>query len=324
MQVLQMEGQWEETRNGLAIVHPMPFCTTYQHPWERVLFHAARRANPFFHLFEAFWMLAGRADAAWLDTYVKDFGARFAEPDGTIWGAYGHRWRHWFPDSTGSSTVDQLDVAVNALRANPASRQVVVSMWDAEMDLGANKRDLPCNTHLYLRVRPPRNAPGPSDLITTVCCRSNDAVWGAYGANAVHFSILHEYLAWRIGVNMGEMVQVSNNMHAYSSTMHLYDVREADCDRYSREEVGWTPLFDGIPSDDAFKLALSVWVDDPCDKDYTIRYPLFRHLLVPMARAHAAYREGNWRRAVSYTVDIIGHTDWQAAARLWLDQHRKD
>jgi thymidylate synthase len=52
-------------------------------------------------------------------------------------------------------------------------------------------------------------------LDLTVLCRSNDVVWGAYGANAVHFSVLQEYLAGRIGVDVGVMYQFSNNYHGY-------------------------------------------------------------------------------------------------------------
>ena len=40
-------------------------------------------------------------------------------------------------------------------------------------------------------------------LQMTVHCRSNDIIWGTYGANAVHFSILQEYVAARIGVDLG-------------------------------------------------------------------------------------------------------------------------
>ena len=52
-------------------------------------------------------------------------------------------------------------------------------------------------------------------LCMTVCCRSNDAIWGAAGTNSVQFSILQEYLAAKIGVGIGALYQISNNLHAY-------------------------------------------------------------------------------------------------------------
>jgi hypothetical protein len=59
-------GVEEPSRNGPVRVSPYPVVTTYANPAERVLFSPMRDANPFFHLFEALWMLAGRNDLPWL------------------------------------------------------------------------------------------------------------------------------------------------------------------------------------------------------------------------------------------------------------------
>jgi len=85
-------------------------------------------------------------------------------------------------------------------------------MWDCKVDLGttaaACSLDTPCNDLVFLEVR-------DGCLNLTVLCRSNDIIWGAYGTNAVHFSVLQEYLASRIGVRVGILYQFSNNYHAY-------------------------------------------------------------------------------------------------------------
>jgi len=52
-------------------------------------------------------------------------------------------------------------------------------------------------------------------LNMTVFNRSNDMVYGALGANVVHFSVLQEYMAACIGVEVGTYYQVSSNMHVY-------------------------------------------------------------------------------------------------------------
>src|SRR5678816_542793 len=114
----------ESSRAGEVRVWPCPVTTVYERPTERVLFDPKRDANPFFHLFEALWMLSGRQDATWLDRFVKDFSSRFTEEDGTQHGAYGHRWRNAFG-------FDQLHHVVNTLRSDPTSRQCVIQMWDA-------------------------------------------------------------------------------------------------------------------------------------------------------------------------------------------------
>jgi len=230
---LMNHGLQEESRAGPVLVSPTPVTTVYEKPRERVLLDPGRDANPFFHHFEALWMLAGRDDAAFLNRYVGDFGLRFAESDGVIHGAYGQRWRWHFG-------FDQLDVIVRKLTDEPETRQCVLTMWDPSKspaaaleagsdDLCGSWRDRPCNTHVFLRVRGERGERSVGHgnvedydervLDLTVCCRSNDVIWGAYGANAVHFGALQEYVAARVGVGVGRMYQVSNNYHAYVSTL---------------------------------------------------------------------------------------------------------
>ena len=49
----------------------------------------------------------------------------------------------------------------------------------------------------------------------TVCNRSNDIIWGMLGANTVHLSMLQEYMAARLRMEVGVMRQFSNNAHVY-------------------------------------------------------------------------------------------------------------
>ncbi len=176
---------------------PYPGNDDNYNPMNRVSFNPKRDANPFFHLMEALWMLAGRNDATWLDQFVGDFSKRYSEEDGKMHGAYGFRWRKHFDIEGGGdgslSIPDQLDTAVKLLKVNPDNRRVVIAMWDPIADLGQEYRDIPCNTHIYCRVRILGDVDFTGDwshepvLDLTVCCRSNDAIWGAHGANAVHF-----------------------------------------------------------------------------------------------------------------------------------------
>jgi hypothetical protein len=311
VQLLVNEGLRQNTRAGPALVHPLPVCNTYQHPTQRVLFSRARRANPFFHLFEAFWMLAGREDAAFLDTYVHDFGARFAEVNGNLHGAYGYRWRHHFG-------LDQLKIVVEQLRRDPDDRRAVIGMWDPAGDLGVSKRDIPCNTAIYLRLHPKPD--GGRYLDMTVCCRSNDAIWGLYGANAVHFSVLQEYLAHWLKADVGAMHTLSNNFHVYESTLHLWDKDEICHDPYSSEAVEAVPLFAGYYAKEAFLFDLHDWLRSPDELRPTAGFT-FRNLLVPMARVHSTYKAKGVGAAVALLEDVKS-SDWRAGAAQWLGQRR--
>src|SRR4051812_44092557 len=73
-----------------------PFITEYQNPTERVVWSEARDANPFFHLMESLWILAGRSDVA----FLAEFNARMAEysdNNKTFHAPYGERLRA-YPD----------------------------------------------------------------------------------------------------------------------------------------------------------------------------------------------------------------------------------
>ncbi len=199
---LKVFGVREKSRNGDVLVFPGPYLTTYFYPRERVLFDPERDANPVFHLMEAIWMLAGRDDVEFLLAYNARY-IDYAEPDtGKVHGAYGARWREAFG-------FDQIKEIIDVLTIDRTSRQAVLQMWDANFDLGQDDRkDRPCNTHAYFDLR-------GGVLNMTVCCRSNDMVWGAYGANVVHFSMLQELIAHALGVHMGTYTQMSNNAHVY-------------------------------------------------------------------------------------------------------------
>lgn len=200
---LNKYGVRSDSRNGPVLRFPGPCTIVYERPLERVVFWPQRDANPFFHLLESIWMLAGRDDVAFPASIVASM-SQFSDDGQTYNGAYGKRWRSWFG-------ADQLLVIAAALRANPDDRRQVMTMWDARHDpqaAASGTRDVPCNTQVYFAVND-----GCLDM--TVLNRSNDIVWGALGANAVHFSVLLEVMAVLSGYEIGRYWQVSNNMHLY-------------------------------------------------------------------------------------------------------------
>jgi thymidylate synthase len=309
MSLLKNHGIPQQTRGGMVTALPGPMLTTLTHPTQRVLFHKARKANPFFHLFEAFWMLAGWSDATWLDTYVSDFSARFAEPNGQQWGAYGYRWRRRFG-------LDQLDGAVHALTRDPYDRRVVISMWDPNHDPYTGMRDVPCNVIML-----PRLFVKPDDtyyLELTVFNRSHDAVWGLFGANVVHFSVVHEYLAWRLKAELGALHFMSNNVHVYDGFMDRYDLTEPDCDLYNQRVVSARRLFDPFGSDGVFRRELERWLEDTTDPTkVAYSFPVFNDLLIPMARVHCIFKHDSIPAAEAALSTIV-HEDWRLAAGQFL------
>jgi thymidylate synthase len=354
LELLLDRGRREDSRAGQVIVMDAPVCTIYQQPRERVLFSAVRDANPFFHLAESLWMLAGRRDAEFPSRFVSDFAIRFGEEDGTIHDAYGWRWRRMLG-------FDQLTAVVQQLTEKPESRQAVIQMWDATPhgnppasldgmnDLLGDWRTRPCNTHAYLRIRneeiPPRILGHAGDevpvLDITVCCRSNDVVMGAYGANAVHFSILQEYLAAMLDVGVGRYYQFSNNYHVYQATLDMLDGRDdrrrfVEDNRYEAWEdrtVEPTPLVHDAALFDQ-ELAFMLHNYDrmcsgtlgPLTPDTWNAATLNNHFLSrtawPMLMAHYWHkrRDGTIRDA---WLELIEASDWGAASREWIERRRR-
>lgn len=360
--LLQRYGVSEDSRNGPVIVMPCPVTTVYARPQERVLTSAVRDANTAFHLVESLWMLAGRNDAALLNHFVRDFGDRFSE-DGVIHGAYGYRWRV-------ALGFDQLDHVVEVLRRDPNSRQAVIQMWDATDyspqevadghliqgcdDLQGNWRDRPCNTHIYLRVRGDWGRGSVIDydhrvLDITVCCRSNDIVWGAYGANAVHFSVLQEYLAARIGVGVGTYYQVSNNYHVYVSeldrlykrSMHHRPLTSNEAfnpgtiqdlginsplvtdERYADGRVCAAPLVSAPETFDAEVAQLFHWYENKGSELCPLKNHFLSQVAAPIMRAHRLHRNGANMAALEVLRAIPGGCDWRVAMTEWVQRRTK-
>lgn len=222
----------------LQVVEPM--LITYRKPWQRVLFNQARDANPFFHLFESLWMLAGRNDVAPLKYYASGIGDIASDDGFTFNGAYGYRWRaNSVYDRENShigdvqwKTIDQLQILIDHLKAKPESRRAVLQMWNVEDDLLKidKTKDVCCNLSVMFSLRK-EEVKGTmlcnshkrageyykyqSYLDMTVTNRSNDMIWGMLGANVVHFSFLQEYMANCLGVEIGVYSQFTNNLHVY-------------------------------------------------------------------------------------------------------------
>lgn len=297
--MLEQHGVREPSRAGDVMVFEEPVTTQYMHPTERVLFDRRRGANPFFHFFESIWMLAGEKDARWLDRFVHDFSARFGEETGKMHGAYGHRWRRHF-------ATDQLAQIVSIFNGNQYSRQAVLGMWDPEMDLEITPtvKDKPCNTHIYFRI-----VEGELDM--TVCNRSNDMIWGAYGANAVHMSFLQEWLAATLELGVGVYYQVSNNFHAYVDTMKKIG-GEAKYDAYSMKLCEPYPIPGGIK----FLFDCQQFVDFNGNGGiYADAW--WDDVAVPLYNAHIRFKQKDYDGA-RHELEKCKATDWRLAAENYI------
>lgn len=329
------------SRYGEVLQIEEPVVVTYQQPRERVLFNASRDCNPFFHVYESLWMLAGRNEVAPL-AYFNSRMREFSDDGLTLNGAYGYRWRHSAPDRWGElkgGSIDQLDLVVQHLQAKPESRRAVIQMWSVEEDLLKvdSSRDVCCNLSACVSLRP---TGGEDVLDLTVFNRSNDLIWGLLGANAVHFSFLQEYLAARLRVGVGVYNQVTNNLHCYTKTWeperwlteYRSEMYRSD-DMYHRlglsyemrQSESWRPVplveRPAVFEEECRRFVDVEWQNELAE-DYEYDEPFLQEVARPMVRAYQHHRGGEYGESMRWAGEVCSE-DWRIVAMEWLNRRRR-
>ena len=290
--------QWEETRNGRALVYKVPVLITHLFPYRRVLFDPIRNANPFFHYMEAIWMLAGSNSVPFVAKFASQI-KQYSDNGQIFHGAYGHRWIHHFER-------DQLENVIWMLRKDPTTRRAVIAMWDPRADLESLSKDLPCNTHLYFRV-------SDAQLHMTICNRSNDLVWGMLGANIVHMSILQEYIANAVNLDVGNLYQFSNNLHVYEDWVDRWD--RGGWDDWYGQRPALIALRFGPKTLDLEEAARFVEEGIHSNRPYQSR--ILKENAVPMYDAWEIYKQGDLPKAI-HVASRIYDDDWRNGCVEWL------
>lgn len=198
---LLRHGVTGRSRNGDVLRYPEPVLFELTRPWERVNTCPIRNANPFFHLMEAMAMLGDCNSVAFLSHFASNM-VNYSDNGRTYNAFYGTRLRR--------QHGDQLELIIRNLYKNPDSRQEVALIWSPG-DLIRVTKDKACNLALIFS----RNIEGKLEM--TSLNRSNDAIWGfVNGANIVHLSYFHEYVACALGWEMGSWWHFTNNLHVYT------------------------------------------------------------------------------------------------------------
>lgn len=309
--LLTQAGPERPSRNGPVRAMDEPLTITYRNSDERVLFYPEREANPFFHLYECLWMMAGKDDVRSVAKYVP--GMRNFSDDGQRFnGAYGRRWRKHFG-------VDQVRWAIERLSDHSLAfedRRCHIGMWDPRKDTQPSL-DIPCNVSIAFRCR------SGGELDMTVFNRSNDLVLGAFGANVVHMSFLHEFVARATGLTLGKYHQVTNDMHIYlehdvtPKVLPLAGTWTPDQDLYAQGVVAPYPILN------------THWEEWFEDLDLFLQYGnvvglrdrFFRRVAGPVVLAHDHYREHKGEERYTGAIEILEQclaSDWKRACQEWM------
>jgi hypothetical protein len=160
-------------------------------------------------------------------------------------------------------------------------------------------------------------------------------LWGAYGANVVHMSMLQEYMATALGIGIGTYRQLSDSFHVYHNEVwermkHLeidpltfrtqsrnpYDVLEnpqhvpliTDFKRFHSELEEFFELLTQIIISDANypRLDKFNWVN-----------PAFKDVAIPMVKAFKLHKERDYLNSYREVMNILP-TDWMTACFDWI------
>jgi thymidylate synthase len=161
---------------------------------------------------ELLWFLQGSTNTR----YLQDNGVRiwdeWADAEGELGPIYGHQWRSW-PTPDGKS-IDQIEWVVDEIRANPTSRRLIVSAWNAAaIDAMALP---PCHTLFQFYVRDGR-------LSCQLYQRSADIFLGV-PFNIASYAMLTLMVAQVTGYAPGDFVHTLGDAHLYSN--HLDQAAE--------------------------------------------------------------------------------------------------
>ncbi len=209
--LIEADGPSQASDRGLTreLLH---VSFTLTQPRQRWVFSRHPPINVAFALAEVLWILTGRRDAAFLNTWNSQL-ADFVGGEPTHHGAYGYRLREHLG-------FDQLERACEALSKNPHSRQVVLQLWDSRIDLPnvdgtPASQDIPCNVVSIPKIRAGR-------LEWMQVMRSNDLVRGL-PYNLAQFTFLQEVMAGWLGVEVGTYNQVSDSLHLYERDLRFVE-----------------------------------------------------------------------------------------------------
>ncbi len=292
----------ETVVRGLRTTELLNVATVIAEPQRRVHVVPGRWANPFLALSDALHVLAGRSDVASLLPYNKRI-LEFSDDGKWLYGAYGSRIKH------------QIPLLLNRLRADPNDRRAILSIWE-DRDLDADTKDPPCNDIVAFKLR-------DDCLHMTIFNRSNDLHWGLYAVNLPTFSVLQEYLAARLQVQLGTQTHISNSLHIYTDGPGAMITRRMLAAQHEPLPVLPTPspLFpNGLPNHDTFVgdcnrvLDGEAYGDCPGIEEEGVAFLEFAADFLQEYRAHRA----------GVTVDLSGcrhashFSEWIIAAEEFL------
>jgi len=162
-------------------------------------------------IYELLWFLRGDTNVKFLNEHGVTIWDEWADQDGSLGRIYGAQWCDWRgPDGR---SLNQIDLAIQAIKDTPDSRRLVVSAWNpGELDQMALP---PCHALFQFYVQ-------EDELDCQLYQRSADLFLGV-PFNIASYALFTMMVAQVCGLKPGTFVHTFGDLHLYSN--HLEQAR---------------------------------------------------------------------------------------------------
>jgi len=162
---------------------------------------------------ELLWFLRGETNVAYLREHGVTIWDEWADDSGELGPVYGAQWRSWpAPDGR---RIDQMQVALDLIRANPDSRRIIVSAWNVAELPGMALA--PCHALFQFWVADGR-------LSCQLYQRSADIFLGV-PFNIASYALLTHLVAAQTGLEPGDFIWTGGDCHLYLNHLEQADLQ---------------------------------------------------------------------------------------------------
>jgi thymidylate synthase len=273
--LLLKSGVSRITRSFETIELDQPIIVKISNPLARLVTIPERNWNHILPYAESLWISSGRNDIDMIGAYVKKM-FEFSDDQISMRAAYGPRLRYFtgaskdYQNNISSKSsakdvdkivqVDQFLFVEQVFKKDPFTRQAIISITDPAKDyfdennLLKKTKDFPCTNNIqFLRRK--------NSLDVIVNMRSNDFFWGASAVNIFNFTLIQEYFAAILGLEVGSYYHIVNNLHYYKE-FHERIITLASIDDYEDEFYVYKKQFNDLASFDTNISKLEKFEDD--------------------------------------------------------------
>lgn len=198
------------TARGLQTRELLNSSLLVRDPLDRIITDRGRKMNIAFGIAEWYAIMFGINSIEFFKNFISDYDKYSS--DGTVLdGAYGTRINYF--DQNGDPR-SQIQGVIQELRRDPTTRRAVISIYRDEDLFGLGGKNTPCTLSLQFLIR-------EGQLHMIVNMRSSDVVRGVTYDLFV-FTMLQEYIARHLEVELGSYFHNAGSLHFYETDMPLY------------------------------------------------------------------------------------------------------